>query len=46
MSSYTISDVSFPAGVAMPDGAVRAEDWQPERYRVFEGEQQTAPQRV
>ena len=29
MSSYTISDVPIPAGVAVPDGAVRAEDWQP-----------------
>jgi hypothetical protein len=25
--------------VPMPDGAVKAEEWQPERYRVFEGEQ-------
>ena len=25
--------------VHLPAGAVRAEDWQPERYRVFEGEQ-------
>jgi hypothetical protein len=32
-TTYTIPDVP------MPVGAVRAEDWQPERYRVFEGEQ-------
>jgi hypothetical protein len=25
--------------VPVPAGAVRAEDWEPERYRVFEGEQ-------
>src|SRR5215218_3191839 len=33
MTTNTIPDVPVPAG------AVRAEDWQPEGYRVFEGEQ-------